>query len=76
MRKIAPQVRERELTRAMRKHPANLTAYDLVLQALNLLYRMDYDSFSSARGLLEQAISHDPNYALAFRASLSGTFFE
>jgi adenylate cyclase len=66
VRKIAPQVRERELVRAMRKHPQNLTAYDLVLQALDLLYRMDYDSFSKARGLLEQAISHDPNYALAY----------
>jgi adenylate cyclase len=63
---IAPQVRERELLRALRKHPQNLTAYDLVLQALDLLYRMDYDSFSKARGLLEQAISHDPNYALAY----------
>jgi len=66
VRQIAPQVRERELMRAMRKHPENLTAYELVLQALDLLYRMDYDSFSKARGLLEQAISHDPNYALAY----------
>jgi len=66
VRQIAPQVRERELMRAMRKHPKNLTAYDLVLQALDLLYRMDYDSFSKARGLLEQAISHDPNFALAY----------
>src|SRR5260370_1891541 len=66
VRTIAPQVRERELMRAMRKHPQNLTAYDLVLQALDLLYRMDYDSFSRARGLLEQAISYDPNYALAY----------
>jgi adenylate cyclase len=66
VRKLAPQVRERELMRAMRKHPQNLTAYDLVLQALDLLYRMDYDSFSKARGLLEQAISHDPNYTLAY----------
>jgi adenylate cyclase len=66
VRKIAPQVRERELMRAMRKHPQNLTAYDLVLQALDLLYRMDFDSFSKARGLLEQAISHDPNYTLAY----------
>src|SRR5882757_2170205 len=63
---IAPQVRERELMRALRTHPQNLTAYDLVLQALELLYRMDYDSFSKARGLLEQAISYDPNYALAY----------
>lgn len=66
VRTIAPQVRERELMRALRKHPQNLTAYDLVLQALDLLYRMDYDSFSKARGLLEQAISYDPNYALAY----------
>jgi len=66
VRQIAPQVRERELLRAMRKHPQNLTAYELVLQAFDLLYRMDYDSFSKARGLLEQAISHDPNYALAY----------
>ena len=66
VRRLAPQVRERELMRAMRKHPQNLTAYDLVLQALDLLYRMDYDSFSKARGLLEQAISHDPDYTLAY----------
>jgi adenylate cyclase len=66
VRTIAPQVRERELMRALRTHPQNLTAYDLVLQAIELLYRMDYDSFSRARGLLEQAISHDPNYALAY----------
>lgn len=66
VRQIAPQVRERELMRAMRKPPQNLTAYELVLQAFDLLYRMDYDSFSKARGLLEQAISHDPNYALAY----------
>jgi len=66
VKQIAPQVRERELMRAMRKHPQNLTAYELVLQAFDLLYRMDYDSFSKARGLLEQAISHDPGYALAY----------
>ncbi|MBR1089692.1 adenylate/guanylate cyclase domain-containing protein [Bradyrhizobium manausense] len=66
VKQIAPQVRERELMRAMRKHPQNLTAYELVLQAFDLLYRMDYDSFSKARGLLEQAISHDPSYALAY----------
>ena len=31
---VAPEVRERELTRALRKPPASLTAYDLVLRAL------------------------------------------
>ena len=63
---IAPHVQERELMRAMRKHPQDMTAYDLVLQALDLLYRMDYDSFSRSRGLLQQAISHDPSYAPAY----------
>ncbi len=62
---IAPHVRERELLRAMRKHPQNMTAYDLVLQALDLLYRMDDESFARARGLLQQAIALDPGYAPA-----------
>jgi adenylate cyclase len=59
-------VHDRELVRALRKQPQNLTAYDLVLQALDLLYRMDYESFSRARGLLQQAIAHDPGYAPAY----------
>jgi adenylate cyclase len=63
---IAPHVRERERLRAMRKHPKNLTAYDLVLQALVPLYQMDYESFARARGLLQQAMAHDPGYAPAY----------
>jgi adenylate cyclase len=66
VRTIAPHVRERELMRAQRKHPQNMTAYDFVLQALDVLYRMDYESFSRARGLLQQAIAHDPDYAPAY----------
>ncbi|MCC6175248.1 MAG: adenylate/guanylate cyclase domain-containing protein [Chloroflexi bacterium] len=66
VRTIAPHVHERELVRALRKQPQNLTAYDLVLQALDLLYRMDYESFSRTRGLLQQAIAHDPGYAPAY----------
>ena len=63
---IAPHVRENELRRALRKHPDNMTAYDLVLQALDVLYRFDYKSFSRARGLLQQAIADDPSYAAAY----------
>ena len=66
VRTIAPHVQERELERAKRKHPQNLTAYELLLQALDDLYRMDYESFSRARGLLQQAIAHDPDYAPAY----------
>ena len=66
LKTIAPNVQERELVRTLRKHPQNMTAYDLVLQALDQLYRMDGESFSRARGLLQQAISHDPTYAPAY----------
>jgi hypothetical protein len=63
---IAPHVRQHELRRVLRKHPESMTAYDLVLQALDLLYRMDYASFSRARGSLQRAMLIDPSYAPAF----------
>jgi len=66
VRTIAPHVRERELRRALRKHPSNMTGYDLLLQALDLLYKMDVDSFARARGLLQQAMALDPSYAPPF----------
>lgn len=66
VRTIAPHVRERELRRALRKHPQNMTGYDLLLQAFDLLYKMDADSFARARGLLQQAMALDPSYAPPF----------
>ena len=62
---IAPRLRERELARALRKHPDSMTAYDLHLQAMDRFYRLDRESFARARDLLQQALSHDPNYAAA-----------
>jgi adenylate cyclase len=61
---IAPQVRAHELARALRKPPASLTAYDLVLQALDRLHRLDRASFGEARDILRRAIQADPAYAL------------
>jgi hypothetical protein len=63
---IAPHLRERELSRALRKHPAGMTAYDLTLQALDLFPRLDHASITQARELLEQAVAHDPDYAPAY----------
>jgi adenylate cyclase len=63
---ISPQLRERQLERALRKHPDSLTAYDLTLQALDRFYRMNRASLEHARELLEQAIAHDPGYATAY----------
>ncbi|HET7883347.1 MAG TPA: adenylate/guanylate cyclase domain-containing protein [Acetobacteraceae bacterium] len=62
---VAPNVRERELNRSMRKHPSSMTAYDLTLQAFDQLYRMDHASFFRARELLREALAHDPSYAPA-----------
>jgi adenylate cyclase len=62
---IAPQVREAELKRAMRKRPENMNAYDLVMQAVDLIYRMNFTDFSRAGALLKQAIAADDSYAVA-----------
>ncbi len=63
---VAPHLRELELRRALRKHPASMTAYDLTLQALDQLSRMDTGSLDRARKLLDQAIAIDPDYAPAY----------
>jgi len=63
---VAPHLRERELTRALRKHPANMTAYDLTLQALDQLSRMDRPALERARELLDQAIAVDADYGPAY----------
>jgi adenylate cyclase len=63
---IAPAVHASELARAMRKPPDSVTAYDLLLQALDVLYQLRRDTFDRARGLLQQAMASDPRYAPAF----------
>ncbi|MBS0561399.1 MAG: hypothetical protein JSR21_15230, partial [Proteobacteria bacterium] len=66
---IAPHLRERELQRALRKHPESMTAYDLTLQAMDLSSRMDRESITRALALIDQAIGHDPGYAPAYSQS-------
>jgi adenylate cyclase len=63
---LAPQVREHELKRVLRKHPDSMDSYDFVLQAIDLLHRMEYRPFSGARGLLQQARVYDDGYAPAW----------
>ena len=60
---IAPQVREAELRRALRKRPDSFEAYDCVLRAMAQLYRLNPDDFAEARIWLEKAITLDPAYA-------------
>jgi adenylate cyclase len=63
---LAPHVREAELKRGLRKRPENMNAYDLLLQAIDLLYRMNPPDFARAGELLRQAIAADDNYATAY----------
>jgi adenylate cyclase len=63
---IAPHVREAELKSAIRKRPEKMNAYDLLLQAIDLLYRMNSSDFRQAGQLLRQAIAADDTYALAY----------
>lgn len=63
---IVPNIRQRELSRALKKHPTSMTAYDLVIQALEPLYDLDYATFARAEGLLMHAIDIDPTYATAY----------
>jgi adenylate cyclase len=66
---VATRVRQAEITQALRKPPENLSSYDYLLRALDLLYRLDFPSFSSARTLLEKAREEDPSYAAPFAYS-------
>lgn len=63
---IAPHVRDAELKRVRRKRPENMDAYDLVLRAVDLMYRLSLDDFNSALPLLKRAIELDPDYAKAY----------
>lgn len=63
---VAPHVREAELKRALRKRPDSMNAYDLVMQAISLMYRMDFADFAHAGALLQRAIVADQNYATSY----------
>jgi adenylate cyclase len=61
---IAPHIRTNELRRALRKRPESFTAYDMTLQAIDIINRLDQATFPEARALLERAIQEDPLFAL------------
>jgi class 3 adenylate cyclase/TolB-like protein len=63
---VAPHVREAELKRALRKRPENMNAYDFVMQAIELIYTMNFEDFARAGKLLRQAIAADDSYAAAY----------
>ncbi len=69
---LAPQIRDQELARALRKPPDSLTAYDLVLRALDQAKLTDAASLARAEALLGEALAAEPGYptALSYLALL------
>jgi DNA-binding NtrC family response regulator/TolB-like protein len=55
-----------EAQRALQKHPESLDAYDCVLRAFALLYRLSPEEFLQAGDFLTRAIALDPGYSAAY----------
>jgi hypothetical protein len=63
---IEPSLRQAEVERARRKRPDSLDAYDLYLRVLPFASRAMPEDADAALPLLEQAIQHEPEYAVAY----------
>ncbi len=72
---LGAKLRETDIDRAMRKEPASLDAYDLVLRAMAHFARLDKADMAEARALCESAIELDPGYARAY-AWLAWTYMQ
>ncbi len=62
---VEPSVRRSEIERSRRKRPENLGAYDLYLRALPFMASISPENAPVAAGLLRDALSLDPNLAVA-----------
>jgi adenylate cyclase len=63
---IAPQIRQAEIRRAYQKRPEIRSAYDYLLQAIDVLYRLQGDEFAQAGALIRRAIALDDSYSAAY----------
>jgi DNA-binding SARP family transcriptional activator len=63
IRSLAPQVRDRELHRAMQKRPDDLDAYQLALVGYDQMFSPDYTTFVTARTNFERAHVLSPDWA-------------
>jgi adenylate cyclase len=61
---IAPNVRNSELRRAMRKRPESFTAYDYALRGIQIINSLDKQTFIKAREFLNKAIAEDQHFAM------------
>ncbi len=60
---LGVKLQDAGLSRALRKRPAELDAYDCVLRARPYTALLSAEMHAEARDLLEQAVKLDPNYA-------------
>lgn len=63
IRTLAPQVRDRELHRALQKRPDDLDAYQLALVGYDQMFGADYTTFVTARNNFERAHTLNPTWA-------------
>jgi TolB-like protein len=62
---VGPQILVAEAARVRRKPPQSIDAWDLVMQAVPHMWRMNVQEHGRAQELLQQAIGLDPHYAHA-----------
>lgn len=65
---LAPRVQEAELRAARRAPPSVLGAYHLLLQARQMVFRLEPQAFETAGGMLREAIALDPGFAPGYAA--------
>jgi len=61
---LAPNVRNSELRKAMRKRPESFTAYDYALRGIQIINSLDKQTFLKARDFLNRAIAEDQHFAM------------
>jgi adenylate cyclase len=67
---LQPSIRIAEIERARRKLPQDLGSYDYTMRSMPHVWALEKEESIKALGLLERALSIDPNYPLAL--SLAG----
>ena len=62
---LEPSIRLAEIERVQRKRPQELGAYDYTMRAFRHVWVLEKDEAERALGLLEKALTIDPDYPLA-----------
>jgi DNA-binding SARP family transcriptional activator len=68
-RTLVPRLRDAELRRSRGQRSEDLAAYQLMLQARELMFRLEHPAFEQAGSLLREALIRDPGYAPLYAAT-------